>query len=57
MTRIRWIADSLPKVTVTGITGKIAFDPYGDLIKPPYTLFIVQQGQWKSVKTVGGNGV
>lgn len=51
------IADSLPKVTVTGITGKIAFDPYGDLIKPPYTLFIVQQGQWKSVKTVGGNGV
>jgi branched-chain amino acid transport system substrate-binding protein len=51
------ILDSMSKATVTGVTGKIAFDPYGDLIKPPYTLFVVQQGQWKSVKTVGGNGV
>jgi branched-chain amino acid transport system substrate-binding protein len=51
------ITDSLAKVTVTGITGKIAFDPYGDLIKPPYTLFQVQQGQWKSLRTVGGSGV
>jgi branched-chain amino acid transport system substrate-binding protein len=50
------ITDSLAKVTVTGITGKIAFDPYGDLIKPPYTLFQVQQGQWKSLRTVGGSG-
>lgn len=50
------IVESLPKVSVTGITGKIAFDPYGDLVKPPYTLFQVQQGQWKSVKTVGGAG-
>ncbi|WP_133645635.1 branched-chain amino acid ABC transporter substrate-binding protein [Paraburkholderia flava] len=45
----------LPKVTVTGVTGKIEFDPHGDLIKPPYTLFQVQQGQWKSLRTVGGN--
>lgn len=44
----------LPKVTVTGVTGKIEFDPHGDLIKPPYTLFQVQQGQWKSLRTVGG---
>jgi branched-chain amino acid transport system substrate-binding protein len=51
------ILDSMSKATVTGVTGKIAFDPYGDLIKPPYTLFVVQQGQWKSVKTVGGSGV
>jgi branched-chain amino acid transport system substrate-binding protein len=50
------ISDSMTKVTVTGITGKIAFDPYGDLIKPPYTLFQVQQGQWKSLRTVGGSG-
>jgi branched-chain amino acid transport system substrate-binding protein len=48
------IVDSLGKVSVNGVTGKITFDPYGDLIKPPYTLFQVQQGQWKSVKTVGG---
>jgi branched-chain amino acid transport system substrate-binding protein len=50
------IVDSLSRVTVTGVTGKIAFDPNGDLIKPPYTLFEVQQGQWKSLRTVGGNG-
>ncbi|WEY41456.1 MULTISPECIES: branched-chain amino acid ABC transporter substrate-binding protein [Paraburkholderia] len=50
------IVAALPKVTVTGVTGKIEFDPYGDLIKPPYTLFQVQQGQWKSLRTVGGNG-
>ncbi|MFM0222563.1 branched-chain amino acid ABC transporter substrate-binding protein [Paraburkholderia dipogonis] len=50
------IVDSLAKVTVTGVTGNITFDPYGDLIKPPYTLFQVEQGQWKSVKTVGGSG-
>ncbi|MDR3101370.1 MAG: branched-chain amino acid ABC transporter substrate-binding protein, partial [Paraburkholderia sp.] len=49
------IVASLPKVTVTGVTGNIAFDPHGDLIKPPYTLFEVQQGQWKSQRTVGGN--
>jgi branched-chain amino acid transport system substrate-binding protein len=48
------IVDSLAKVTVNGVTGKIVFDPNGDLIKPPYTLFQVEQGQWKSVKTVGG---
>jgi ABC-type branched-chain amino acid transport systems, periplasmic component len=48
------IVDSLSKVKVTGVTGNITFDPYGDLIKPPYTLFQVQQGQWKSIKTVGG---
>ncbi|QBQ99426.1 branched-chain amino acid ABC transporter substrate-binding protein [Paraburkholderia pallida] len=50
------IVASFPKVTVTGVTGNIAFDPHGDLIKPPYTLFEVQQGQWKSLRTVGGNG-
>ena len=51
------IVAALPKVTVTGVTGRIEFDPHGDLIKPPYTLFQVQQGQWKSLRTVGGNGV
>ena len=48
------IVDSLAKVSVTGVTGKISFDPYGDLIKPPYTLFEVEQGQWKSLRTIGG---
>ncbi|HKR42755.1 MAG TPA: branched-chain amino acid ABC transporter substrate-binding protein [Paraburkholderia sp.] len=49
------IVASFPKVTVVGVTGNIAFDPHGDLIKPPYTLFEVQQGQWKSLRTLGGN--
>jgi branched-chain amino acid transport system substrate-binding protein len=48
------IVDSLAKVSVSGVTGKIAFDANGDLIKPPYTLFAVQQGQWKSLRTIGG---
>ncbi|SAK85554.1 extracellular ligand-binding receptor [Caballeronia arationis] len=51
------IVESLAKVNVTGVTGKITFDPNGDLIKPPYTLFEVEQGQWKSLRTVGGSGV
>jgi branched-chain amino acid transport system substrate-binding protein len=51
------IVAAFPKVVVTGVTGKIAFDSNGDLIKPPYTLFEVQQGQWKSQRTVGGSGV
>lgn len=34
--------------------GKISFDERGDLIKPPYTLFRVEQGQWRSIRTVGG---
>jgi branched-chain amino acid transport system substrate-binding protein len=48
------IIDSLAKVSLTGVTGKITFDAHGDLIKPPYTLFEVEQGQWKSIKTIGG---
>jgi branched-chain amino acid transport system substrate-binding protein len=48
------IIDSLAKVSITGITGKITFDAHGDLIKPPYTLFEVEQGQWKSIRTIGG---
>ncbi|CDY79589.1 Leucine-, isoleucine-, valine-, threonine-, and alanine-binding protein [Caballeronia glathei] len=50
------IVASLAKVNVTGVTGRITFDPQGDLIKPPYTLFQVEQGQWKSLRTVGGSG-
>ncbi|MDN7702306.1 hypothetical protein R0290_28795 [Burkholderia semiarida] len=34
--------------------GKISFDERGDLVKPPYTLFRVEQGQWRSIRTVGG---
>jgi branched-chain amino acid transport system substrate-binding protein len=57
------IVAALPKAPMTGVTGvtgatrKIAFDRYGDSIKPSYTLFQVQQSQWKSPRTVGGNGV
>ncbi|MEC5406337.1 ABC transporter substrate-binding protein [Paraburkholderia sp. MPAMCS5] len=51
------IVERLSKVTVTGVTGHITFDPYGDLIMPPYTLFQVQEGQWKRLRTVGGSGL
>nr|WP_315594890.1 branched-chain amino acid ABC transporter substrate-binding protein [uncultured Cupriavidus sp.] len=50
------IIDSLAKVDINGVTGRIAFDPHGDLIKPPYTLFEVKQGQWQSVKTIAAMG-
>ncbi|KVX89996.1 branched chain amino acid ABC transporter substrate-binding protein [Burkholderia ubonensis] len=50
------IVQSMPSVAVTGVTGKISFDERGDLIKPPYTLFRVEQGQWHSIRTVGGSG-
>ncbi|MBR8090379.1 branched-chain amino acid ABC transporter substrate-binding protein [Burkholderia cenocepacia] len=48
------IVASLPGVSVTGVTGKISFDERGDLVKPPYTLFRVEQGQWRSIRAVGG---
>ncbi|KKB63669.1 amino acid ABC transporter substrate-binding protein [Robbsia andropogonis] len=46
------IVAALPKVTVQGVTGKIAFDSRGDLVNPPYTLFEVKQGEWKSEQTI-----
>ena len=48
------ITDSLAKVTVTGITGKIAFDPYPDQT----SLYAVPgaAGARKSLRTVGGSG-
>jgi len=48
------IVAAFPKVNVTGVPGKIAFDPHGDVIKPPFTLFEVRQGQWKSQRIVDG---
>lgn len=51
------IVAAFPKVTVTGVTGNISFDSNGDLIKPPYTLFEVQKGEWKSLKTISASGV
>ncbi|WP_413197391.1 branched-chain amino acid ABC transporter substrate-binding protein [Pararobbsia alpina] len=48
------IVTALATVQVKGVTGDIKFDPNGDLITPPYTLFEVQKGQWKSMRTIGG---
>lgn len=50
------IVDSLAKVDINGVTGRIAFDPHGDLIRPPYALFEVRKGQWQSVKTIAATG-
>jgi branched-chain amino acid transport system substrate-binding protein len=49
------ITDSPTKIKATGVTGKIAFAPYGDLIKPSYTSFLIQHRHCTSRRTVGEN--
>ena len=38
-----------------GITGKIAFDSYGDLKHPTSTLYQVKDGKWVAITTIGGD--
>ena len=50
-------AKYLPELARTsrqGITGPIAFDENGDLKSGPITLYVVKQGKWETLETVGG---
>jgi branched-chain amino acid transport system substrate-binding protein len=50
-------AQYLPELARTsrqGITGPIAFDENGDLKSGPITLYVVKQGKWETLETVGG---
>jgi branched-chain amino acid transport system substrate-binding protein len=49
------IAQAVAKTSINGVTGKVSFDERGDLVKPPYTLFRVQKGQWVSDQTIEGS--
>ena len=44
----------LAKIQRQGVSGPIAFDEKGDLRNGPVTLYIVKDGKWDAVETVGG---
>lgn len=51
-------AKYLPEVGKTqynGVIGPIAFDAKGDLVNGPVTIYVVKNGAWEAVETVGGS--
>ena len=51
-------AKYLPELARTsrqGVTGPIAFDEKGDLKSGPITLYVVKEGKWNPLETVGGD--
>ncbi|MFJ3301665.1 branched-chain amino acid ABC transporter substrate-binding protein [Streptomyces sp. NPDC086549] len=45
------IVDAVQKSSFDGISGKIAFDEYGDTTNKQLTVYQVTSGEWKSVKS------
>ncbi|MFD8864137.1 branched-chain amino acid ABC transporter substrate-binding protein [Streptomyces sp. NPDC059590] len=45
------ITEALNKVSFDGVTGKVSFDQYGDTTNKQLTVYEVQKGAWKSVKS------
>jgi branched-chain amino acid transport system substrate-binding protein len=44
----------LAKIQRQGVSGPIAFDEKGDLKNGPITLYVVKDGKWDALETVGG---
>lgn len=44
----------LAKIQRQGVTGPITFDEKGDLRNGPITLYVVKDGKWDALETVGG---
>jgi len=44
----------LAKTSRQGVSGPIAFDEKGDLRNGPITLYVVKDGKWEMLETVGG---
>src|SRR4029077_5158316 len=44
----------LAKISRQGVTGPIGFDEKGDLRNGPITLYVVKDGKWEPLATVGG---
>ena len=44
----------LAKIQRQGVSGPIAFDEKGDLRNGPITLYVVKDGKWDALETVGG---
>jgi branched-chain amino acid transport system substrate-binding protein len=49
------IVDAVQKSDFEGITGKVSFDQYGDTGNKQLTVYQVQKGAWKAVKTGTAN--
>jgi branched-chain amino acid transport system substrate-binding protein len=49
------IVDAVQKSDFEGITGKVSFDEYGDTGNKQLTVYQVQKGAWKAVKTGTAN--
>ncbi|BAJ27851.1 putative branched-chain amino acid ABC transporter substrate-binding protein [Kitasatospora setae KM-6054] len=45
------VLDELGKVKFTGVTGPVSFDQYGDTTNKQLTVYSVQGGAWKKVKS------
>ncbi len=45
----------LARTSRQGVTGPIAFDAKGDLKNGPITLYVVKEGKWNPLETVGGD--
>ena len=45
------VVDGVQKSDFEGISGKVAFDEYGDTTNKQLTVYQVTKGAWKAVKT------
>ena len=45
------VVDEVQKSDFEGLTGKVAFDEYGDTTNKQLTVYQVTKGEWKAVKT------
>lgn len=50
------VVDAVQKSDFEGISGKVAFDQYGDTTNKQLTVYQVTNGAWKAVKTGTFNG-
>ncbi|MET7383487.1 branched-chain amino acid ABC transporter substrate-binding protein [Streptomyces sp. NPDC005526] len=50
------VVDAVQKSDFEGITGKVAFDEFGDTTNKQLTVYQVENGKWKAVKTGTFNG-
>jgi branched-chain amino acid transport system substrate-binding protein len=49
------IAEKLHTITYAGVTGAISFDQAGDLPHPPFTIYRVEDHQWRPLKILRGD--
>ncbi|MFD9501686.1 branched-chain amino acid ABC transporter substrate-binding protein [Streptomyces sp. NPDC060035] len=45
------VVEAMAKVSFDGVTGKVAFDEFGDTTNKQLTVYEVQKGAWKDVKS------